>query len=158
MIPTLPEWEGKPEPPKEVVRKIGKAGLFAVMTGPPYPAEFVDPETPRPTDYDYFHELITFDEFSRVANSAVIAALTNGPSIALTAVMRFGTDAMKKKVVRAVLMGEKMISLAISEPQIGSDVRGMTTTATKDGSDYIVNGNKKWITNGMYADWHVTGF
>ena len=53
-------------------------------------------------------------------------------------------------------MGRKLISLAISEPHIGSDVRGMMTTAVRDGKDYVINGNKKWITNGTYADFHVT--
>lgn len=62
----------------------------------------------------------------------------------------FGSPEVRKKVVPAVLSGEKYISLAISEAFAGSDVAGLRTTATKteDGKHYIINGTKKWITSG----------
>lgn len=70
--------------------------------------------------------------------------------------MRFGSSELKKLIVGDVLMGRKFISLAISEPHVGSDVRGLITAAVRDGDYYVINGNKKWITNGTYADYHVT--
>ena len=56
-----------------------------------------------------------------------------------------------------MLAGREFIALAISEPQAGSDVAGLTCRAERDGNtgDWIITGNKKWITNGMYADWMV---
>ena len=100
-------------------------------------------------------EFILYDEISRCGHSGVIAALTNGPSIGLTAILRFGSSELKQRVAPDVLMGRKFIALAISEPQAGSDVAGLTCSARRDGDEFVVNGNKKWITNGTYADYHV---
>jgi len=71
-------------------------------------------------------------------------------------VLRFGSEELKRRIVPDVLLGKKIIALAISEPQAGSDVAGMVSTAVKQGSNYVVNGNKKWITNGTYADYFST--
>ena len=53
------------------------------------------------------------------------------------------------------MLGEKTICLAVSEPQAGSDVAQLTTTARREGDHYVVNGLKKWITNGAFADYFV---
>jgi len=73
-----------------------------------------------------------------------------GKVIGLPPVLNFGSDALKAKVIPEVLTGKKFICLAISEAQAGSDVLGLQTTAVKtpDGKGWIVNGAKKWITNG----------
>jgi alkylation response protein AidB-like acyl-CoA dehydrogenase len=75
---------------------------------------------------------------------------------------------MKRRVAPDVLLGKKFISLAVSEPNAGSDVAGIATVAryvrcvnvtlrcSDEGNHFVVNGNKKWITNGTYADYHVT--
>lgn len=76
-------------------------------------------------------------------------------TISLTAVLQFANDeAWKKKISQEVLSGKKKICLAITEAFAGSDVAGIRTTAekTKDGKHYIVNGTKKWITNGVFCD------
>ena len=77
-------------------------------------------------------------------------------AISLTAVLQFANDeAWKNKITEEVFSGRKKICLAITEAFAGSDVAGIRTTAekTKDGKHYIVNGTKKWITNGTYADY-----
>lgn len=78
--------------------------------------------------------------------------------IGLPPVMNFGSQELKDEVIEPVLAGEKYICLAISEAFAGSDVMGMRTFAKKseDGSHYIVNGTKKWITNGVFADYFTT--
>lgn len=81
-------------------------------------------------------------------------------TISLTAVQEWLNDQdLKQKVTDEVLSGKKKMSLAITEAFAGSDVAGIRTTAekSKDGSHYIVNGTKKWITNGMFSDYFVTG-
>merc|ERR1719162_1688127 len=60
---------------------------------------------------------------------------------------------MKKRVAPACLLGQKNICLAITEPSAGSDVANIRTTAKREGDSYVVNGNKKWITNGIFADY-----
>ena len=69
--------------------------------------------------------------------------------------MHFGTEEVRKRVATECLTGEKVICLAITEPYAGSDVANLTTSAvkTEDGKHYIVNGEKKWITNGAFADY-----
>merc|ERR1712039_86618 len=78
--------------------------------------------------------------------------------IATPTIFKFGPEWMKKKMGDELLLGDKMAVLAISEPFAGSDVANVKTTAAKtpDGKYFIVNGVKKWITEGMYADYFVT--
>ena len=156
IIATMSSWRHLGVPPKELVAKMGKEGLLACMAGgTPFPREHVDPGTPEPEDFDFFHIQILFDEVSRCGDAGVIAALTNGPSIAVCALLKFGSEEVKKSgIVREVLMGRKMIALAVTEPVGGSDVSSLSCelTVNKDGS-MTVTGNKKFITNGTYADY-----
>eukprot|EP01094_Clydonella_sp_ATCC50884_P000037 TRINITY_DN1002_c0_g1_i1.p1 TRINITY_DN1002_c0_g1~~TRINITY_DN1002_c0_g1_i1.p1 ORF type:complete len:549 (-),score=204.74 TRINITY_DN1002_c0_g1_i1:152-1762(-) len=154
ILPTMHEWCEDSKPPAELVQKMGREGFLAAMMGPPYPAEYCD--APAPEDFDYFHELILYDEIARCGHAGVIAALTNGPAIGLSAIFRFGSDELKRRIMPDVLAGRKFIALAISEPNAGSDVAGLTTRATPQEGSYVVTGQKKWITNGMYADYFVT--
>jgi hypothetical protein len=83
-----------------------------------------------------------------------------GMLISLTAVMHWlNNQTRKKQLTEEVLSGKKKMCLAITEAFAGSDVAGLRTTAEKtaDGKYYIVNGTKKWITNGMFSDYFVTG-
>lgn len=77
-----------------------------------------------------------------------------GLIIGLPPVINFGSEELKEKVLPEVFSGKKFICLAISEAHAGSDVFGLQTYAkkTEDGKHWIVNGTKKWITGGMYAD------
>jgi alkylation response protein AidB-like acyl-CoA dehydrogenase len=78
--------------------------------------------------------------------------------IGLPPVMHFGTEELKKRIIPECIKGEKVICLAISDPNAGSDVANLTCVAKKSpcGKFYIVNGVKKWISNGKYADYFVT--
>jgi alkylation response protein AidB-like acyl-CoA dehydrogenase len=80
--------------------------------------------------------------------------LQGGAVIGLPPVLNFGSQAMKDKIVPEVFSGKKFICLAISEAFAGSDVAGLKTKAvrTEDGKHWIINGTKKWITNGVFAD------
>merc|ERR1719231_1378184 len=84
--------------------------------------------------------------------------LDGAVSIGLPGLLKYGSDWMKKEVVPPIVMGQTTAVLAISEAFAGSDVAALRTTAVLDasGENYIVNGTKKWITGGMYADWFVT--
>jgi len=84
--------------------------------------------------------------------------LADGFGIGLPPILVFGSEDLKERVARPVLQGDKIICLAITEPGTGSDVATIECTAVKtpDGKHYIVNGEKKWITNGIYADFFTT--
>merc|ERR1719160_802512 len=79
--------------------------------------------------------------------------LAGGLCIGLPPVLKWAQDDVKAKVVPACLKAEKVICLAITEPTAGSDVANLKTTAEKQGDHYILNGEKKWITNGVFADY-----
>ncbi len=74
-------------------------------------------------------------------------------NIGLPPVLRHGAADVQQEVVPAVLRGEKIAALAITEPGAGSDVAGLRTTARRDGEDWVINGEKVFITSGMRADW-----
>ncbi len=95
---------------------------------------------------------------SRVGSGGIAWGLFGGLSIGLPPVLNFGTEELKERVVRPCLKGEKIICLAVTEPTAGSDVANLKCTAKKtpDGKHYIVNGEKKWITNGVFADFFTT--
>jgi len=109
-------------------------------------------------EYDYFHEMIAHQEISRIGLPGFIDCLGTGYLISCPAIFNFGSEEIKRGIGRQVLAGEKWSALCISEPFAGSDVAGMKATAvpTPDGQHFVVNGVKKWITEGMYADVFVT--
>lgn len=113
----------------------------------------------KPEEFDYFHELIITQELSRVGARGYGDGLSAGMVIGLPPVLNFASPQLKKEVVPAVFSGEKIICLAISEAFAGSDVARLQCHAhkTPDGKHFIVNGTKKWITNGHFADYFTTG-
>lgn len=110
-----------------------------------------------PEEFDYFHEMIISFEYGRLGLRGSMDGLLSGGVIGLPPVLNYGSSELQARVVPNVLAGKKFICLAVSEAFAGSDVGGMETTATrcKDGS-WTVNGTKKWITNGMFADLFTT--
>ncbi|CEI67223.1 hypothetical protein FVEN_g10943 [Fusarium venenatum] len=111
-------------------------------------------------EFDYFHDLIVSQELARAMARGFADGNMAGMTISLTAVLNFARDeAWKKKIADEVFSGKKKICLAITEAFAGSDVAGLRTTAEKtpDGKHYIINGTKKWITNGVWCDYFVTG-
>jgi alkylation response protein AidB-like acyl-CoA dehydrogenase len=106
-------------------------------------------------EWDSFHELILVDEFARCASGGVLWGLLGGFSIGLPPIILFANEQLKQRIVPQCVSGEKTICLAITEPYAGSDVANLRCEAkeTPDGEHYIVNGEKKWITNGVFADY-----
>jgi len=108
-------------------------------------------------EFDHFHELIVNFELSRFGTRAYVDALLAGEVIGLPPVLNFGSPELRAKVVPEVLDGKKFICLAISEAFAGSDVAGLQTTAVREGDEWVITGTKKWITNGMFADYFTVG-
>lgn len=128
-----------------------------------------------PSEFDSFHDLIVVQELSRGGVREFQDGLLPGLLISMPVILNYARDEQwKAKIVSQYaqdliysgallthgrcMTGEKRICLAITEPFAGSDVSGLRTTAklSKDGSHYIVNGVKKWITNGTWCDYFVT--
>ena len=127
---------GKPAS-DEVFKKMGQFGLLACRMGPgPHLKNFQLPGGVKPEEFDYFHEQIAHEETTRLGLPGYQDSIGTGMVIGLPPVMIFGKGAIKEKVVREVLTGEKRICLAISEPNAGSDVANISTTAvlSSDGN------------------------
>ena len=109
----------------------------------------------KPEEFDYFHELIAHQETARLGAPGFTDGISSGYSIGLPPIFNFGSPELKARVVPEVLLGKKRICLAITEPYAGSDVARIRTTAkrTADGKHFIINGVKKWITNGVFSDY-----
>jgi len=82
-------------------------------------------------------------------------AITTGMAFGVPPILKFGSQSLQERFLPALLTGKKRICIAITEPGAGSDVSNIQTTATrtKDGKHFLVNGTKKWITNGLWSDW-----
>jgi len=151
ILPYVSAWEVNKEIPKEAYIKCAEAGLLQCVVGATSGAyTFVEQQAPE--NFDYFHELIFIDELARCASGGVLWGLIEGLQIGLPPVLNFGSEEMQSRVAPACLRGEKIICLNITEPAAGSDVANIKTSAVLDGDSYVVNGNKKWITNGIFAD------
>ncbi|KAF8986585.1 peroxisomal acyl-CoA-dehydrogenase [Cyathus striatus] len=154
------EEDGKP-PSKSVLEAMSKLNIHAMRMGPGkhLKGRELMGGLVKPEEFDYFHELVVTQEFARCGRRGYGDGLMAGSVIGLPPVLNFGSDAIKAKVGLDVLSGEKLICLAISEAFAGSDVAGLKTTAhkTEDGKHWLINGTKKWITNGTFAHYFTVG-
>jgi len=92
-------------------------------------------------------------QLSRMGGSGGLLASLFSHNIGLPPVLRYGSESLQQRVIPPVLRGEKIAALAITEPSGGSDVAALRCTATRDGSDYLITGEKVFITSGMRADY-----
>lgn len=149
-------------PTLELYQKMGKAGILAARIGPGAHFELpgcAPPNGLSPKDFDYFHELIIHEEISRIGVPGFTDGLGAGLVIGLPPVIRFAQNKeLAQRVGIEVMTGQKRIALAITDPGAGSDVANINATAerTPCGKFFIVNGIKKWITNGHFADYFTT--
>ena len=128
--------------PRDLIRKMGEAGYLAVFHPPEYGGSGKGLST----------EIIVCEELS-----AVSPAMDMGRMASVTLygapLRRFSTEEQKQKYLVPVIRGEKIGAIGITEPDVGSDTAGMKTRAVKEGDEYIINGEKKFITNGSQADY-----
>jgi alkylation response protein AidB-like acyl-CoA dehydrogenase len=150
ITPNVEEWEAAGEIPAEVYGRASQVGLLASMCN--WPTDLVPGLPPRPEGFDQFYSLIAADELCRCASGGVVWGIIGGFGIGLPPIIHYGSDEMKERVAKPCILGQKRIALAVSEPYAGSDVGGLRTTAEDKGDHYVLNGTKKWITCGMYAD------
>jgi len=155
ITPNCAEWEEQGFVPKEVLLEHSRRGYTAVTVNPAAIASYIgDIKLPggiRPDQWDAFHDLVCIDEIARCGYLGVIWALGCGDAIGLPPVINFGSDDQKKKFLPKVIQGQSRFCLAVTEVEAGSDVANITTTAERKGDVYVVNGAKKWITNGIWA-------
>lgn len=144
IAPHVDQWEAAGELPRELHRKAAAAGILGLN----YPEEFGG----TGTAFNLFHGLVQTEELARPGAGGICASLmTHG--IGLPPILAMGSPELQRRIAPAVLAGEKIICLGITEPGGGSDVAQLRTRAERRGASYIVNGEKTYITSGMRADY-----
>jgi citronellyl-CoA dehydrogenase len=103
---------------------------------------------------DHSFTLVFMEELGYRANVAgVPMAIAVQTNMATPALHRFGSAELKERYLKPAMLGEHVVSVAVSEPDCGSDVSAIRTRAVRRGDDWVINGRKMWITNGSQADW-----
>ena len=143
IAPNVTAWDAAGEFPRALYRRAAELGLL----GMGYPEEFGG--TPAP----YALRMVMWRALCRFGTSGGVQASLLSHNIGLPPVVALASDAVKREVVPPVLAGEKIAALAITEPGGGSDVAAVHTTARREGDEYVVDGEKIFITSGMRADW-----
>jgi acyl-CoA dehydrogenase len=148
ITPFIDEWEENNEFPRDLYQKAGAAGFLGLGFDEQYGG----------TPGDIFHKLVFSEEIMRSTSGGLVASL-GSLDIATPPIAKWGSKALKEKVLPEIISGKKIAALAITEPSGGSDVANLNTRAekvtTKDGEFYKVNGSKTFITSGIRADYYT---
>lgn len=130
--------------PTHLLKKMGELGLMGIPIPPEYGG----------SGMDFTSYIITIHEISKVS-AALGVILSVHTSVGTNPILYFGTEEQKQQYVTKLATGEYLGAFALTEAQAGSDAAALQTKATKDGDDYIINGNKLFITNGGEADTYI---
>jgi len=142
--PYAAEWDEAETFPRELYQKAAAIGLLQMG----FPAAYGGIEA------DVFYRIIAAQELARAGAGGISAGL-NSHTIGAPPIAAAGSETLKARVLPGVLSGREISALAITEPDAGSDVANLKTTARRDGEHYVVNGSKTFITSGMRADWYT---
>ncbi|EXJ55308.1 acyl-CoA dehydrogenase [Cladophialophora yegresii CBS 114405] len=154
LAPFAQEWEIAGQVPESVRLRHCQLG-FAITHPVLDPADAGGIQQPAGipfAEWDTWCSVIVGDEFARLGWCGPIWGLGGGNGIGCPPISRFGTKEQRQKWLPKVARGEIRFCLGITEPDGGSDVANIKTTAERRGNKYIVNGDKKWITNGIWCD------
>jgi alkylation response protein AidB-like acyl-CoA dehydrogenase len=144
IAPHVAAWEKEERFPREVVERLGELGIMGMMI----------PEAYGGAGADAISHVFAIEELARVsASTAVIVSVNN--SVACYPIWKFGTEEQKEKILTPLASGKALGAYALTEPQSGSDAANQKTRAVRDGSGYLLDGAKAWITNAGEADWYV---
>ena len=137
VIPHVDRWEAERRVPREIWRKMGHAGFLCPTVS---------------TDYggmggDFIHALIVAEELSRTVHTGLAATLHS--DVVVPYIESFAAEPLKRRYLPGCVSGDIITAVAMTEPNAGSDLAGMQTTAVEDGETVMLNGTKTFISNGL---------
>ncbi|KAG5655223.1 hypothetical protein KAF25_001976 [Fusarium avenaceum] len=160
LMPNALQWETEGSVPEHVFETFSKHNMLIPNLPAPLPIEMLKSlgitelkGGLKIEDFDYMHFSIYITEMRRVGISGPASSLATGMAYGMPPIITYGSSELQNRLLPDLIRGKKRICIAITEPDAGSDVANITTTAEKSpcGKFYIVNGEKKWITNGVWS-------
>ncbi|MFT6797126.1 MAG: acyl-CoA dehydrogenase [Maribacter sp.] len=145
VVPHIEKWEENGTIDRFIWSKFGEMGFFGLATS----------EEDGGLDLDLFYTIVLLEELQKINSGGFAAAIWAHVYLAMTHLNKNGNTYQKNTYLQPSVKGDLVGCLGVSEPFGGSDVAGMRTTAIKQGDNYIVNGSKTFITNGVYADYVI---
>ena len=142
LVPHRHTWENAGIFPREVFGSFAEMGFLGMRY----------PEAYGGSGLDWWHTAAYVEELAHARNAGVAMAMLAQGEIATPCIAALGTDAQKREFLVPALAGERIAALGITEPDAGSDVAAIRTTARRVGNDYVIDGAKTYITNGTRAD------
>src|SRR6187431_3050218 len=142
--PHVDEWEKNDIfPAHELFKKLGDLGFLGLNK----------PEQFGGQGLDYSYAVMMAEELGAITCGGVPMAIGVQTDMATPALARFGSDELRREFLAPAIAGDVVACIGVSEPGAGSDVSGIKSRARKDGDDYVITGQKMWITNSLQADW-----
>jgi citronellyl-CoA dehydrogenase len=142
--PHVAEWEAAAQfPAHELFKKLGDLGLMGLKY----------PEAYGGAGLDFSYSMVMAEALGQCNCGGVPMAIGVQTDMATPALARFGSDELRREILAPTISGDYVACLGVSEPGGGSDVAAAKTHARTEGVDYVINGTKMWITNGLQADW-----
>jgi len=144
--PNLNQWEKEGKIPKQIWKKMGKMGFLGLSF----------PEKYGGSNLDFFFEVVLSEEIAKLNSGGFTITQQAVQYMSAPYILKYGNDFLKDKYLPGIVSGDLISCIGITEPNAGSDVQNIQTNAIKKGDNYIVNGSKTFITNGVYGDFVVT--
>lgn len=138
--PHVARWNSQGISDREAWEKLGSQGYLGADQAEEYGG----------AGADFLYDVIVIEELARIRAHALQVSLHS--DICMPYISSYGTDEQKRRVLAAAISGTKLLAIAMTEPSTGSDLAAIQTRAVRDGSHYVVNGTKTFISNGQLAD------
>ncbi|MDP1686951.1 acyl-CoA dehydrogenase family protein [Hydrogenophaga sp.] len=142
--PHVDEWEAaEMMPAHQIFKGLGQLGLLGLTK----------PEAYGGAGLDYSYGMAMAETLGHIHCGGVPMAIGVQTDMATPALARFGSEELKREFLAPAIAGDMVGCIGVSEPGAGSDVSAIKSVARKDGDDYVISGQKMWITNSLQADW-----
>jgi citronellyl-CoA dehydrogenase len=144
IVPHFAEWEAEGSfPGHELFPKLAAVGVFGLE----YDEEWGG------AGADHSFTVVLGEELGRMLCPAIAMAISVQTDMSTPSLHRYGSEELKRQYLRPAVEGKMVTSIAVTEPDAGSDVAAIRTRAVRDGDEWVINGSKLYITNGTQADW-----
>lgn len=145
IVPNIDRWEEERQVPREVWRKMGSQGFLCPCL----------PEAYGGAGADFGYSVILQEELARSTCTGISTGVRVHADIVAPYILESGTEEQKREILPGCTTGDIILAIGMTEPDCGSDLASLRTMALKDGDDYIINGSKTFISNGISCDWVI---